>query len=262
LGERFLKIIFDNAIQYRVDEIYVTLFLRTDAHDRLAKMLQDWGFSQFGVKRTQGGEEAVYVRDFRPRACPNQPQACYPFVSSRTRKFVVPIYPAYHTELLPDSILRTESPHDFVENRPNRNAISKVYVSRSIERSMTSGDLIVFYRTASGGAAYYTSVITTFGVIQEVIANIRSEEEFIELCRKRSVFTDDELREHWRYRQNSRPFIVNFLYLYSFPRRPNLRDLMENGVMSEAPRGFERLSDESFSMLMRITHADARFVVD
>jgi hypothetical protein len=29
LGERFLKIVFDNAIRQRVDEIYVTLFVAT-----------------------------------------------------------------------------------------------------------------------------------------------------------------------------------------------------------------------------------------
>jgi predicted nucleic acid-binding protein len=52
LGERFLKIIFDNAFINKVDEIYVTIFDKRDDEKRL--------------------------------------------------------YPQYHTELLPDSILRTE----------------------------------------------------------------------------------------------------------------------------------------------------------
>ena len=31
------------------------------------------------------------------------------------------------------------------------------------------GDIIVFYRTADGGPAWYTSVATTIGVVQEVM---------------------------------------------------------------------------------------------
>ena len=44
------------------------------------------------------------------------------------RKFIVPIYPTYHTELLPDSILNTETAEDFEDNKSNRNALSKVYI--------------------------------------------------------------------------------------------------------------------------------------
>lgn len=262
LGERFLKIAFDNALLFHVSEIYVTMFLHSAAHDRLARQLEDWGFIRHGVKRSAAGEEVVYVRDFTFHVWARAPQSSYPFVSRGAAKYIVPVYPAYHTELLPDSILRTESPDDFVENRPNRNAISKVYVTRSIERGMNPGDLVVFYRTASGGPAYYTSVATTLAVVQEVVTGIRTEEEFIELCRKRSVFSDAELATHWRYKPNSRPFIVNFLYLYSFPKRPNLKDMIEADVIAEAPRGFERLSDEAFENLLRISNADARFIVD
>ena len=68
------------------------------------------------------------------------PKLTYPFVSRAGRTFVLPIYPEYHTEIFPDSILRTESPIDFVENEPHRNAISKVYISRSLEKNVRAGD--------------------------------------------------------------------------------------------------------------------------
>jgi hypothetical protein len=60
-----------------------------------------------------------------------------------------------------------------VDNKPNRNALSKVYISRSIERGLKPGDLVIFYRTADRRAAYYTSVATSLGVVQEVIDGIR-----------------------------------------------------------------------------------------
>lgn len=179
------------------------------------------------------------------------------------KKWIVPIYPEYHTELFPDSILKTESPRDFIENAPNRNAISKVYISRSINRNLSPGDIIVFYRTASGGSAWYTSVATTIGVVQSVEAKIRDLDHFIELCRKRSVFSDEDLKRHWDYSPRSRPFVVNFLYLYSFPKRMNRKSLIETGIIGNfPPRGFESLNDKQFTDLLRGSGADRSITID
>ena len=260
LGERFLKIVFDNALRYRVSEIYVTIFPRTVDQNRLICVLEDWGFVRHGTKN---GED-VYVRDFRPRVNPQDPRITFPYIAASARKFVVPIYPAYHTELLPDSILKTESPQKYEDNKPYRNALSKVYISRSIERDLRAGDVIVFYRTKSDdGPAWYTSVATTIGVVQEVIDNIPDLTTFLAVCRKRSVFTDAELRKHWDFNRHSRPFVVNFLFVYSLPKRPNLKQLDEIGMVKSAsvPRGFSRITDESFDRMLEVAHADARFIV-
>ncbi len=42
LGERFLKIVFDNAIANKVEEIYVTIFDKTSEQKRLIALLTDW----------------------------------------------------------------------------------------------------------------------------------------------------------------------------------------------------------------------------
>ena len=262
IGERFLKIVFDNAFLSRVAEIYVTAFCRTEDHTRLLAILKEWGFEKRGEKTSSAGTEDVYVRDFKPRVDAANPKKTYPYMGTKARKFIVSIYPQYHTELIPDSVLRTESPLDFVENRPNRNAISKVYISRSVDRDLRSGDIIIFYRTASGGSAYYTSVATTLGIVESIQTNIRTLEEFQRLCRKRSVFTDQELANHWNYSPNNRPFVVNFLYAYTFPKRMNCKALMEAGIVKDAPRGFERLSDEQFERLCQGSGVDERHFVD
>lgn len=261
LGERFLKIVFDNALRLGVEEIYVTVFHRTVEHYRLIRMLEDWGFAYHGIKGNDADPELVYVRDFRPAVDPDDPRRTYPYVAANVRTFVVPIYPAYHTELLPDSILNTESPKDFEDNRPNRNALSKVYISRSYERGMKPGDIIVFYRTASGGAGWYTSVATTIGVVQEVIADISDFEAFRAVCRKRSVFTDAELKEHWDYTPRNRPFVVNFLFVYSLPKRPTMQNMSEHNILKSAPRGFELMKNDAFQRLLEVSNADARFIV-
>lgn len=148
-----------------------------------------------------------------------------------------------------------------MENAPHRNAISKVYISRSIKRDLNPGDVIVFYRT--GG--YFKSVVTTVGIVEGVIDNIASEADFIRLCRKRSVFTDEELSEQWNSRNKNRPFIVNFLYAYSFPKRINMKRLIEIGVIpsvDDAPRGFTQISAKNLRDILRECHADESIVIN
>jgi hypothetical protein len=261
LGERFLKIVFDNAIKQRVDEIYVTIFPRTVEQQRLVNILEEFGFRAHGTKAGANGVEAVYVRDMTPEFCAENPKITFPYISQLSRAFLVPIYPEYHTSLLPDSILRTESPADFIEQEPHRNAIRKVYVSRSVFRDLRPSDLIIFYRT--GG--YYQSVITTVGIVDQTHQQIMDQAQFISLCRKRSVFSDNELRDQWNYRKYNRPFIVEFLYSYSFPRRPTLKELIENGVIKDiesAPRGFERITPKQLSTILELSKTDPRFIID
>jgi hypothetical protein len=260
LGERFLKIIFDNAIKQHIDEIYVTIFPNSLGRASLIRLLEDFGFRQYGEKLNEYGTEQVYVRDMTPGFNNAEPRLTFPYISRTSRPFLVSIYPEYHTELFPDSILRTESPDDFVEQMPHRNAIRKVYVSRSIFRDLLSGDVIIFYRT--GG--YRKAVVTTLGIVENVHLGIQDEEQFIRLCRKRSVFSDDDLREQWRYNKLNRPFIVEFLYAYSFPKRPNMESLIKHEVIRDiesAPRGFERITNEQFETVLKLSETDSSLIV-
>ncbi|MGV3629787.1 MAG: hypothetical protein ACO1O6_01200 [Bacteroidota bacterium] len=261
LGERFLKIIFDNALLYKVDEIYVTIFDKRDEQQRLIDLLEDWGFKYWGIKTTSNGSEKVFIRNVFQNSDIKDPKLTYPIISRNTKKFIVPIYPKYHTDLLPDSILNNESPLHFIENEPYRNAINKVYISRSLNRKINPGDILVFYRT--GG--YYASVVTTIAIVESVILDIRDENHFIELCRKRSVFNNDELKDQWNYNIRSRPFIVNFLHIYSFPSRINLKQLIDLGVIKDinsAPRGFEPINNTNFEIILKATNTDESFIID
>lgn len=259
LGERFLKVIFDNALQYNVEEIYVTIFNKRDEQRRLIYLLEDWGFKHWGTKTTDNGIEQVFVRECKPTPNLQQPKLSFPAVCKNTSKWIVPIYPEYHTELFPDSILNNESPEDFTENEPYRNAIKKVYISRSFNRNLRSGDLVLFYRT--GG--HYAGVISTIGVVENVVTNIRDENHFIELCRKRSVFDNEGLRKFWNYKKYDRPFIVNFLYIDSFPTpKVNLKRLRDLNIIQSAPRGFEPLSDVQFEQILKEARANESYIID
>ena len=257
LGERFVKIVFDNALKNHVQEIYVTIYDKRPEQRRLIDLLEQWGFVLWGTK---GEGELVYVRDFSPKFDIENLKACFPYISKGKNAYIVPIYPEYHTELLPDSILNTESPKEFIEDFPHRNCINKVYVSRAMEPYPSVGDILVFYRT--GG--YYKSVVTTIGEVLEVKTDFQDENDFILYCRKKSVYPELALREMWRYSAR-KPFVVNFLYDYSFPHRINMKELIDLKVLTginDAPRGFKPITKEQFEIILKETRSDESFIVD
>lgn len=269
LGERFFKIVFDNAIKQKVNEIYVTIFDKRDEQKRLINLLEEWGFNKWGFKKSTG--ELVYVRDFTPKFDINYPRKTYPFIShnANNKIFIVPIKPNYHTELLPDSILRTESPDNFKEDKPHRNAISKTYISRSLNRDIKKGDILLFYRTAEKDkSAYYSALITTIGLVEEKIDNIKNEIEFIQKARKRSIFSDEELKKWWNKNQNNRPFLINFLHIYSLTpkQRSKLirKKLLDINILTGEEnelRGLKEISKENFETIIKEAEINESFII-
>jgi len=257
LGERFMKIIFDNALTFQVEEIYVTIFSHRHEQRRLIELLEQWGFVFWGFK----GHERIYFRLFTPTFDLKNLKGNYPYISRKQPAYIVPIYESYHTSLLPDSILNNESPMDFIEDFPHRNGINKVYVSRAIKPHPKSGDLLIFYRT--GGV--YKSVVTTIGIVEDVIYNIQDEFEFLSLCRKGSVYPESELKDMWNQKEKPKPFVIKFLYVYSFPHRINMKTLIDLKILvdvNDAPRGFKPISTAQFNLILKETKSDESFIVD
>lgn len=261
LGERFLKIIFDNALQYKVYEIYVTIFDKRQEQLRLIELLENWGFKLYGIKTTPSGEEKVYVRPFGKSLPVNieRPKLTFPFFSRETDKYIIKIEPQYHTELFPDSINMREMPMDYVENEPYRNALSKVYISHSQDRHLKSGDIIIIYRMGETSPKIYSSTVTTICIVENVIDNIKSYEELISICRNRTVLSDEDLKtKFWNKFPTYKPFVINFLYAHSFPTpKPTLNDLNKLGIIPDImnmPRGFIKITNEQFTTLLNFAY--------
>lgn len=61
LGDRFLRIIFNRAMQEKINEIYVTIY---EKHQGLINLLQRYGFEKKATKKevTKNGQEVVYFK--------------------------------------------------------------------------------------------------------------------------------------------------------------------------------------------------------
>lgn len=255
LGERFIKIILDNAIELNVDEVYVTLFEDRPELETLAMLLSRWGFEKYGIKMSTG--ETVMVKKMKQYIPELTPRQNFPSLLYGMQKFILPILPQYHTSLLPDSILRNENENDFLAKTPYRYALQKVYISFAPEKNINPGDIILFYRTGVPGNAGYTAVLTSVGIVEEAISNFASKEDYMRHVQNRSVFTNEELNRFWRqYRGNQ--IVLKFIFVKSLAKRPILKFLWDNDIIAfpNGPRPFTRISDNQFNIILKEAQTD------
>lgn len=248
VGERFLKIIFDNALLRNVDEIYVTMFEdRREGVVALKNLMEKWGFVQKGVKKSSG--EIVLVKDMRKYDYSKDSKFNYPLQKANKNIYFLPIYPEFHTKLFPDLHLKNESMHLYNEEACEY-ALEKIYVTGWSNLKCTPGDLVCVYRI---GHSYktFTSVVTGIGVIQEVLYP-STLPSFIDACQKKSVFTETELAQFfntYKYRT-----IVKVLFLEALRKKVILDSLHKNGILpiNEGPRLTTTLSSEKYLKLRQL----------
>lgn len=191
LGERFLKIIFDNARKYNVDEVYVTLFEeKRNEVKQLKSIMEQWGFVKHGYK---SNGEAVLVKTLNHYNENNSPKLNYPLIRKTVKHYFLPIYPQYHTDMFPDMILKNENMHLYEENKAHRYAIEKIYLTGAYNIQAKPGDMILIYRTGDRCPKKYSSVVTGIAIVGDVI-NPNNIDECISICKGRSIFSEEEIR--------------------------------------------------------------------
>lgn len=247
LGERFLKIIFDNARKRKVDEIYVTLFEdKRDGVKQLKALMEEWGFREHGYK---SNGELVLVKTMETYDICKSPKFNYPLLKNNTDCYFLPIYAQYHTDLFPDMILKNEDMHLYEDKKAHRYALEKIYLSGSYNAFAKPGDLFAIYRIADQDYKKYYSVVTGITVI-ESITKTETADECVRICKNRSVFTEEEIREMHK----TRPIVIKLLDYMPFTTKVTLNQLRENGIVAKnaGPRPFNLITKEQFETIYKL----------
>jgi GNAT superfamily N-acetyltransferase len=258
LGERLIKKVFDHAIEYDVDEIYVTVFPK---HAKLIELFARYGFVRVAEKTGATGTEDVMARSLRQLS--GDVTRDYPLINKAGRKFLLSLYPQWHTRLLPDSKLHGEAP-DAVQDVSHANSIHKVYLAgmKGLDQ-LRRGDLLLIYRTGDGkGPAHYRAVATSICSVEEVrdIGSFANVNELLDFCAPYSVFTEQELRGFWTNRKY--PTLIKFTYNAALKKRLTRADLIDNGVIdANAYAGFATLTDAGFKVVVERGGINANLVV-
>lgn len=260
LGERFVKKVFDNAISNDVEEIYVTVF---EIHAPLIRLLKRYGFIEHSTKTTPNGTELVFVRSLSNLT--GDIRRDYPVMHIKGRKkYLLAIYPEYHTKLFPDSILDNENP-SIVEDLSHTNSIHKIYLTFTRVGKLKPGDIVVMYRCTDGKApAKYRSVVTSVCVVEEVRASssFGGLSNFLNYARPHSVFSKEELENDWW--NSGKPFsVVRMMYNAAFGKRTTRGKLLDE--LGKSPRtyiNFYPLTDVEFDKVMEMGKVNESLIVD
>jgi hypothetical protein len=251
LGERFIKRAFDVAVDLRVEALYVTVF---EKHIALVELFARYGFSKVAIKVSPAGDtESVYERRLDQVAC--DVVLDYPRIPLlRDRHFVLSLYPEWHSRLLPDSLLRTEN-SSILNDVSHTNSIHKIYLTamRGVEH-IKRGDTLLIYRTAQGGSGYYTSVVTSLCVVEELshIDQYMTVQAFLDYCKPYSIFTQDELR--FFYTTKRYPWLIRFTYNIALSKRLNRKTLLEEvGLAPDTYWGFFKLSTDQLKSILKLS---------
>jgi hypothetical protein len=258
LGERFVKRALDVAISEDVEGIYVTVFSK---HEALVNLFIKYGFIQRSTKASASGTELVLWKTLTETN--NDTLLDYPKISQRgKRKYLLSIFPEFHTRLFPDSILRNER-FDVLEDVSHTNSIHKVFISAAPVSGIRPGDIIVIYRTSDHLApARYRSVATSICVVEEVKSkqSFIDAASFIDYCNKYSVYTSKEL--HGLFIERKRHYLIKMVYNIALRSRLTRGQLMDELGIEASRWTFFQLTDNQFDSILQAGDAHESLVID
>ncbi|PEA54517.1 hypothetical protein CON64_12485 [Bacillus pseudomycoides] len=256
LGERFIGLILKRMIEEDYLECYVTVF---EKQKPLIRLFEKYGFSLWGTKENG---ELVYVKSLEVN---NDIYKDFPCIQiENNNKFLLSIYPKYHTKLFPYSKLHTEKGHK-IEDLSFTNTVEKVYLAGMTGmEAIKSGDIVVIYRTAEyGKSAEWSSVVTSVCTVVER-RNIRefdTIEDFTKYCGKGTIFSRGELEELWSLKKY--PHIIKMLYNISLSKRIVRHDLIEEGIIDRKDyAGFIPLTNLQFEKILELGEVNESFIID
>lgn len=258
LGERFIKKALDHAIFNKAEACYVTLF---DEHKELRDLFMKYGFEEHGVKKTCNGTEIVLVKNLK--VINQDILKDYPLVNAKDKKkYLLAIYPEFHTKLFPDSILRNES-FNILEDVSHTNSIHKIYISGMPVNKANRGDILIIYRTSDKvGPAEYRSVATSICIVEEVKSKgeFRDFEHFFKYANTYSVFDEVSLKE-WYSRKKF--YTIKMTYNAALTKRLTRQRLADEvGLRREVRWSFIKLCDDKFRKIVELGEVNEGIVIN
>lgn len=258
LGERFIKKIMDKGVYEGYEEAYVTIY---PEQGHLINLLEKYGFKKYGEK----GKELVLVKDFT--SCEGDLLKDYPLIQPKgKRKFLLSIYPDYHTPLFSDSILKNEErkSDELIKDVSFSNSIHKVYICFMPKTAnLRKGDLLVIYRTNDyRGPARYRSVVTSICQVEEIKTkyDFSNMDEYLKYAQSYSIFGESDLRKWY---SNENLVVIKMTYNIALGKRVTRGMLLDEAKISPTLYwGFFQLTDSQFDYIIDKGMVNENFIID
>lgn len=259
LGERFIKKSLDYAILNDATLCYVTIF---DKQTALVKLFQKYGFFEYGFKQTSNGREVVFIKKLDEIS--KNIYIDYPLINpAKKNKYLLSIYPKYHSIMFPDSILKTEK-LDILSDVTYTNSIHKIYVCRMQDVNILKyGDILIIYRTSPEyGKAEFKSVVTSICVVEEIKgqSEFGGFDDFYKYASKYSVFDRKDLK-FWYAKGGC--YTIKMTYNAALTKRINRHKMIEELLFDRNGYwGFLKITEEQFQNIIVGGEVDEGFIIN
>ena len=254
IGERLLRTAFEYAIANSINDIYLTHFSKPN--DSLVHLIEGYGF-----EKKEYTDEDLFLKKLRPPPTVSLSpldlcRKYYPSFSGMptVKKFIIPIKPIYHKRLFEDCFMEKRTPlfPQFKGSFLSEGlAIKKAYLSHSQTRSISPGDLVLFYRSEDSQA------LTTLGIVESLGERMAESTEIIQMVGERSVYSREEIEVFSR-----KPTLV-ILFQFLFHLQPSMkyRELIQSGILKGHPQSIVQIQEDSFRKIVGNGRIDERFIV-
>jgi predicted nucleic acid-binding protein len=258
IGELFLKLAINHAIENNINEIYLTHYVKPN--DELVSLVDQYGFIK--VARKDNGED-VFSKILKPTVPRKELEDLPPmelnrryypsfYDGPRVRKHIIPIRPEYHDRLFIEYRYRTPGLMEAAgELIVEGNTIKKAYICHARSKKLGEGDVLVFYRSRD-------QVLTSVCSLDKIFRDVSSYEEVIKLVGKRTVYSKDELINLVTH---GPVMIILFLLHFELKNYITLPKLQKARIMLRAPQSVVEISDEKYRQILNIGGLDERFTL-
>ncbi len=259
IGELFIKLSVKYAIKNNLAEIYLTHF--TKPEDDLVDLITEYGFNKVAYKITNNKKEDIYLKELQPdreKLSSLRPMEVaknfWPnfYDGAKISKFIVPIQPKYHERLFIEYKGRqTKLPEHLGEFIIEGNTIKKAYICHSRITKMSTGDILLFYRSQD-------KELTSLGVVEKVYSGLRDKDKIARLVGKRTVYSIGEIEK-----MAKKPtMVILFTWHFHLPTPLKFDELKRMNVLKGAPRSIVQISHDQYLKIKTNGGVDERFTVN
>ena len=239
IGETFIKIITETAIKENVDEVFVTVF---DKQTHLIEMLKEYGFEFYCKKNTEKSDGTIEKENVLVKTIKNKTKEYYPFIKVNDKKiFIVPIQEKYHSLLFQESEKSVQLSFDDLKGlNTASNSIRKAYLCDSNIKQIEPKSILLFYSSGVKKA------ITCLGVVDAVFRDFKSFEELSNLVRKRTAYSQNELKEVY----SNNKLVILFKYYYTFPKFVTYDFLINSKILKGPIQTIKQIATNDFEKIV------------
>ena len=240
-GRRYGELLFRSVYNYAIVNKFKCVYFTTYSKQKgLRLFAESFGFYESGARNANG--EIIMIKELPPDTPPpgTNPWSWHLKYGPGTFHFegagvyVVPIEPKFHERLFPD--LREQL--QLFAPEPCGNSIKKAYLCHAACRTISRGDILLFYRS------HDTKAVTCIGVAED--ATVHSDSHTIaQSVGSRTVYSFSEIEGLAK----KAVLTVRFRYVGGILNPIALSELETNMLLNGPPQSISRIPTEKVSWL-------------